>query len=413
MNGREPDHNGCAGDESGRRRFMQGCGAVAAVAAAGMDVSTVAANADGMAALLEGMPNNWGRWGADDELGALNLLDETQAARGLQAATCGGMSSVETFTLQVPMTGEVVFVDEDETPTTETGDPAFPGRTPARRGNVEDERSYREGTADAYPGGMKSSDDRALTDFFMHGTTHLDSLGHAWYGDQIYNGFDALETAAAKSFDRPLEGRIDGEVTEISETRGHARADISPAADAGISGRGVLLDVGRHQGGPGNRLPLGTGITLEDLLATADEQGVAIRERDILLVRTGAIPRVRDPNATWDPTNEPGLEFSEALVRWLHEFDIPMIGADNLAVEKVTQEIDGREFTIPLHGALLRNLGCYLNEILWLDELAESCAADGTYEFLFTGAPLHVERATAAPINPLVLKGCEGASGSG
>ncbi|WP_246084487.1 cyclase family protein [Salinadaptatus halalkaliphilus] len=142
----------------------------------------------------------------------------------------------------------------------------------------------------------------------------------------------------------------------------------------------------------------------KDLRSTADAQGTDLEERDILLIRTGAVARLQDPGAEWDPLNEPGLRFSEELVWWLYEMDIPMIGPDNLAVEKVNQEIDGTEYVIPLHGVTLRDLGVYLNEILWLDDLAASCATDGIYEVLYTAAPLHMERATGAPINSLVLK---------
>lgn len=386
---------------------MQGCGAVAAFTAAGLSAETVAAQTAEIAELLDGLPNNWGRWGEDDELGALNLLDSEQAFKGMNAAMRGGKTGVQTFTLQVPMTGEVAFIEEDEVPTTTVGDPAFPGRTPARRGNVRDEQAVREGEQEPYPGGMKSSDDKFFTDFFLQGTTHLDALGHAWYGDQIYNGFDAMTTAETKTFERELEGCPEGEVEEITETRGHARADISNAAANGLAGRGVLLDVGRQMGDENGRLAHGTSITLEDLLTVADEQGVQLQERDIILIRTGSIPRVREPNVEWDPLNEPGLGFSNELVRWVHDMDIPMLGADNLAVEKVNQEINGEPFVIPLHGAMLRNLGVHLNEILWLDDLAASCANDGIYEFLFTAAPLHVERSTGAPMNPVVLKACQ------
>ena len=59
---------------------------------------------------------------------------------------------------------------------------------------------------------------------------------------------------------------------------------------------------------------------------------------------------------------------------------------------------------IPLHGTFLRNLGIYINEILWLEDLAAQCAEDGIYDFLFTAAPLNVERSSGAPINPVVLK---------
>lgn len=81
---------------------MQGCGAVAAFTAAGLSAETVAAQTADIAELLDELPNNWGRWGEDDELGALNLLDSEQAFKGMNAAMRRGKTGVETFTLQVP-----------------------------------------------------------------------------------------------------------------------------------------------------------------------------------------------------------------------------------------------------------------------------------------------------------------------
>ncbi len=396
-----------------RRNFVRGCGAVAAMAAAGLSVDSVAATAADLDALLEDLPDNWGRWGEDDELGALNLLGSEEAFAGMQAAMQRGPKGIERFTLQMPMTGEAidVLVEEGaEGPTTDTGDPMFPGRTPARRDNVADAR-----TAEPYPGGMQFSDDRFVTEFFLQGTTHMDSLGHGWYGDEVYNGYDKSVTATPKEFDYPIPGCTDGDDGDgkeakghseggVKETYGHSAVDISPLADAGVAGRGVLLDVGRECGDDRGWLELGAEVTLEDLKATAEAQGVDLRQRDILLFRTGSLERVTDPDAEWNPLNEPGLVFSDDLIRWIHDMEIPMIGADTVAVEKVTQTVGDHTFVLPLHGALLRDLGVSLNEILWLEELATQCADDGIYDFLLTSAPLHVERATGGPVNPVVLK---------
>jgi len=313
---------------------------------------------------------------------------------------------------------DVVFPTGDETgpqwPSTDTGDPAFPPRTPARRSNTT------PSGGSPVAGGVSFVDDKFVTSAFLQGTTHLDALGHAWYGDEIYNGFPADSTEATKTFETSLLG-TDGrdalpdsgdaeDLTPVSETQGLAKAAVSNPADAGIFGRAVLLDVGRHLdvADENDRLPLGYGITYDDLQATADAQGTEIRERDLLVVRTGAVERTRDPDAEWAPLNEPGLAFSEEVVEWIAERDIPYIGADNLAVEKVVQVIDGATYVIPLHGAFLRNLGVYLNEILWLDDLAAACADDGIYEFLLAGAPLNVERASGAPINPVAVKATDG-----
>lgn len=354
-----------------------------------------------VATLLDGLPDNWGRWGDDDERGTLNLLGSAEAAAGMRAALARGDDGIERFTLGMPMTGESIPEDDP----TAAGDPAFPGRGAARRDNLFDERSYRDGEREPLTG-MRFSDDRFVTPFYLQGTTHLDALGHAWYGDGLYNGFDPAETARVKRFEHAETG-IDGE--EVVETRGHEKLSIAPLADAGLAGRGVLLDVGRahDDGDEYGRLPLETEIGLADLEATADAQGVDVSERDILLVRTGSLGGIHDPAVAWHPTKEAGLVFSEALVEWVHDHDIALLGADNIGVEKVTQRVDGETYVLPLHGAFLRNLGLPLAELLWLDDLAAACADDGVYEFLFTAAPLHVERATGGPVNPVVLKASE------
>jgi kynurenine formamidase len=59
---------------------------------------------------------------------------------------------------------------------------------------------------------------------------------------------------------------------------------------------------------------------------------------------------------------------------------------------------------IPLHAALLRNLGVIFNEIDWLSDLAEDCAKDGQYTFLFVGSPLKVVGGAGSPVNPIVIK---------
>lgn len=417
---------------TGRREFMKGCGAAMAFALAGTSMQTVAAQTDSGRAiqrLLEDAPKDWGRWGEDDELGRLNLLGSEEAFEGMNAATKRGKKGIQRFTLQLSQTGEVINPDPDQPgvvlgseegpnfPSTDTGDPAFPPRTPARRDNttpVEPEPSA---------GGVKFVDDKWATDFFLQGTTHLDALGHAWYGDRIYNGFSARTTETVKEFDTPLDGTAgedavpgnegsddgepDGCLDPVERTRGLSRAGIGNVGGEGLAGRAVLLDVGRQFGteGPNNDwLPLGEGVTFEDLQETADAQGTKIRDRDLLLIRTGSIERTRNSDAEWAPLNEPGLVYSEELVEWVADRDIPYIGADTLAVEKVVQQTEEGTIVIPLHGALLRNLGVYLNEILDLSELAAACAEDGIYEFLFTAAPLNVERGSGAPVNPVVLK---------
>jgi hypothetical protein len=44
----------------------------------------------------------------------------------------------------------------------------------------------------AAPGGIEGCDD--VIQCYLQGSTQYDALGHAWFGDQIYNGYDARTT---------------------------------------------------------------------------------------------------------------------------------------------------------------------------------------------------------------------------
>lgn len=345
-----------------RRLFGRSCVALTGLLlAAGSALAEPADNETAMERLQREAPNNWGRWGEDDQIGALNYLDEAQALRGAAAIRHG-----RRFMLQIPMTH---------------GDgPVFPGRTPVQHFMVGDESVYDSGKVEPMPGGMKGSDDAVF--MYLQGTTHVDALAHAWYGDQVYGGVSADSTI-----------------------HGHSHADIAAIAEHGIIGRGVLLDVGRHLGENG-RLAPDSCVHLDDLEATAEAQGLSIEKRDILILRTGSLARFYEdePDHAWDAMTEPGLCYSRELLDWLHEMEIPAITADNLAVERVMQEIDGEVVAIPLHGALMRDLGIVLTEIAWLEDLAEDSAADGQYSFFYVAAPLRIEGGTGSPVNPVAIK---------
>jgi kynurenine formamidase len=99
---------------------------------------------------------------------------------------------------------------------------------------------------------------------------------------------------------------------------------------------------------------------------------------------------------------EPGLTYSPELVQWFHDMEIPNLVTDTIANEVTVDPVSG--VTLPLHNALMRNLGVTLTEIAWLDDLADDCAADGQWDFLYTAAPLKVVNGTGAPVNPIAIK---------
>ena len=58
----------------------------------------------------------------------------------------------------------------------------------------------------------------------------------------------------------------------------------------------------------------------------------------------------------------------------------------------------------PLHQVCIPNMGLTIGEIFFLDDLADDCAGDGVYEFLFVAPPLPITGAVGSPINPLAMK---------
>jgi kynurenine formamidase len=309
--------------------------------------------------LLRDTPRNWGRWGADDEVGALNFLTPD-----VIAAAASTVKQGKVFTLQVKMANP-------------DGDPVWPSRAPAQRAMVMDASRYSSGKFKPSPGGQKYADDVLF--FFPQGTTQYDALGHAWYGDKIWNGYD-----------------------ETTTNGGLARASVLAIAERGVVGRGVLIDMARHRGK--DTLDKGEWFGLDDLLACAKAQGVTIQKRDILVIRTGFIGSFyRDKEAFFaKPFNEPGLAYSPELVQWFYDMEIPNLVTDTIANEVTIDPVTG--CWLILHMALMRDMGVVLTEIAWLDDLAADCAADGQYEFLYTAAPLKIVQGAGAPVNPVVIK---------
>lgn len=104
----------------------------------------------------------------------------------------------------------------------------------------------------------------------------------------------------------------------------------------------------------------------------------------------------------YDGFNEPGLTYSRELVEWFNAHEIPNLVTDTIANEVTYDPVSG--VALPLHCALMRNLGVVLTEICNLDQLAAACAADGRWDFLYTAAPLNIIEGTGAPVNPVVLR---------
>jgi kynurenine formamidase len=312
--------------------------------------------------LLAGYPKNWGRWGPDDEIGALNFLTAQAVIDAAKLIRDG-----KVFTLQCRMADPA-------------GDPIWPGgRVKPQRINVVDKGNVLSGKTPPAPGGIEGCDDMIVC--YLQGSTQYDALGHAWFGDELYNGFDSRTTIG-----------------------GMTKASVLPIAERGIVGRAVLLDVARLRG----KESLRRGETYDhtDLIACAERQGVELRKHDIIVVHTGWVDLYyRDPDAFYGDGEgwlEPGLTLSRELVDWFHDMEIPNLVTDTLANEVTVDPNTG--VVLPLHIALMSNLGVLFTEIASLDALAADCAADGRSDFFYAAAPLKVVQAAGSPVNPIAIK---------
>jgi kynurenine formamidase len=287
---------------------------------------------------------NWGRWGPDDERGALNLLTAETVASAARLVRSGRV-----FQLGLPIQANGV---------PRVGHRAAPLHLMARDGGD-------------YAAGAIAPDDVGVADDYVtmatHGSTHVDALSHIWYGGSLYNGFSSNEVRSS----------------------GAARNGIDKIPP--IVGRGVLLDVAALHGR--EHLEGGHAIEPDELDRCLLRQQVEVGPADILLVRTGWFTVFARDRALYDGP-QPGL--SASTVPWLADRDVVAVGADNYAVERFP---DAAGRNVPLHLSLIRDYGVHLIELLMLEDLA----AAGVSEFLFIAAPLRITRGVGSPLNPLAI----------
>lgn len=184
-------------------------------------------------------------------------------------------------------------------------------------------------------------------------------------------------------------------------------------AEHGIVTRGVLADVARFGGvDAGASHP----IDPDDINRALDAASVQIEPGDVLLVRTGwpSWFRALDADARAEYIERghpaPGLRPGRDTLEFLWNSHIAAIATDAPATEvwppgaaeplSPTGEISD----VFAHLSILPLLGLPIGELFDLDALADDCAGDGVYEFMFTSAPLRVPSGVASPPNALAIK---------
>jgi kynurenine formamidase len=297
---------------------------------------------------------NWGRWGAEDQRGTLNHIGPETLKDAVATVTSGKLFNLGlNFDRNGPQPGAGRF-----NPKLYATD-LFTQLNPARPNFVY-------------------SDD--VIHMPLQAATQWDALGHVHYDGVLYNNCNARECLTEK---------------------GAAKMGIEHLASPGIMSRGVLLDITRLK--HVERLPPDYAITVDDLNAACEAEGVTMRKGDVVLVRTGHIQRFTiDKDRSAFMGMQPGL--SPACAEWVHQHSLAAVCADNVAVEVMSPEGLGSDVPLAFHMLCLRDMGCPLGEMFNLDALAADCAADGRWAFLLSAPPIAFTNAFGSPVNPLALK---------
>ncbi|KOV55966.1 cyclase [Streptomyces sp. AS58] len=293
--------------------------------------------------------NNWGRWGADDEIGTLNLITD-EVVRGAAAEVRTGRR----IPLALPLQQDGV----------QTG--MIPGRVNPLHVMVQINQELFG------PGTVACSDD-AVT-MGLQAATHWDGLPHVSHSGKLYNGRPA---ATVTAHDGARYSGID-----------KARHIVS---------RGVLLDVARALGT--DRLPGGHAVTPEDLDAAEELAGTRVRAGDIVLVRTGQmrVYLAGDKHGYGYPS--PGL--SIRTPEWFHARDVAAVANDTLTFEIFPPETEN--LWLPVHALHLVEMGMPQGQNWQLEELSTACGEVGRHTFLLSAMPEPFVGATGTPVAPVAV----------
>lgn len=275
---------------------------------------------------------NWGRWGANDQMGAVNLI--TAEKRTAAAALVKTGRAVSLSRVFQP---EQHFI------------------------RINQRAAGGTSVVDYYG-------------FLYHGVavTHVDALCHMWDQNGMWNGRDP-----AKEID----------------TNGAHFADIT-SFGTGLITRGVLLDVPRHR--RVSHVGMDRPVDGAELDAIARAQKVAIEPGDALLVYSGREAFVRTAGS-YGSVNDPRPGLDSSCARFIRDRDVAVLGWDMLDARP-----DKNGLPWPVHGVLY-TYGVPLLDNALLEPLAEACAQERRYEFMFIASPLKIARGTGSPANPIAL----------
>jgi kynurenine formamidase len=285
--------------------------------------------------------SNWGRWGKDDQLGALNLITPEKRVQAAQLVKKG---------ISVSLARDV---EKEAAP-----DNASPFQ--------HEMLQVGRGTTGPW------ASDKFSVDYHGFAHTHMDSLCHLFYKGKNYNGFS-----------REKVGPKGAEVLSIRNVK------------RGIFTRGILFDIPKLRGE--RFLKPGTAIYPEDLDAWEKLAKVKVTSGDVVFIHTGRWAR-RDATGPWSVDKEGAAGLHASCAKWLKDRDIAGLGSDG-ASDVIPSGIDGVDF--PVHLLTLHAMGVHIFDCCDLQELSQTADKLQQWEFLLTASPLAVPGGTGSPLNPI------------
>ena len=305
---------------------------------------------------------NWGKWGPNDEIGTLNFT----TAEDIVAAT------------RLVKKGKVISLALNFD---HTGPQGAKSKYPAMGRTNPIHTMLRTGT-DAYSGvldkrGIRAADDMVVMP--LQCGTQWDGLGHVFYENYMWNGYDCREVTTA----------------------GAQKCGIEKTKNKMV-GRGVFLDVRALQGRR-RRSTTATASPARTSTTRAKKQKVAMKRGDYVIVRTGQMERCQKLGS-WDgyPGGDaPGFAFE--TLEWIKRTELAALASDTWGCEVRPNESE-EGINQPWHWITIPIMGMTMGEIFELKELAEDCAADKVYEFLFVAPAIPITGAVGSPVNPLAIK---------
>lgn len=289
--------------------------------------------------------SNWypSAYGADDEIGAANLLTQDVVLQAMKLVKQG-----RTLPLAVP-------IDKNF--------PAFRHRS-FRLYNIQ------PGQQDGQTlGPNKFTFNDELVNGWTGVGTQLNGIGHIGIDNVYYNGNKAADFVT-----------VDG-VKKLGIEK------VPP-----IVTRGVVLDMTAYY--DQDIIPGGTEFTVADIQAVLKKQDIILHKGDVVLFNTGWLELVGKDNKQF-LESEPGIGMEAA--KWLAEQGIVAFGGDTWASEVYPNPKSSEEF--PVNQFLLTKRGIYNLELID----SRSLVREQIWEFLFVlGQPLYVG-STQVNINPVAI----------